>query len=334
MIPESSPTNQANWQQQAYNYLIQENYSKATSLYEQAIETEPDIKSHYWYLGLLLLLQGQEVEAQTTWLLAMTEGEPEQVDVWTRELIQVLQIEATRREALADYSVAWIIRQHLREINPNDVNNLLQIIHDSIQLQRLTGEELTELKVIQILQSEPGKPVNRDLLLQVLQNLLEYATSEPLLPEFAQACLPYVNIQAFINIVLPASVKIAYSQKQPAIAAQLTELCLRLDPENKEVLTHLAAFYQNAGKRDEGIKTAKFCYSLMQTLPDKIFALHLILRGLMSAGGFGQEAITVSQQQESLLLELIEEQPTPLDQITTLRLSTPTFFLPYYKDDL
>lgn len=334
MIPESSPTSQANWQQQAYNYLIQENYRKAASLYEQAIETEPDIKSHYWYLGLLLLLQGQEVEAQTTWLLAMAEGEPEQIDVWTRELIQVLQIESTRREALADYSVAWVIRQHLREINPHDVNNLLQIIQDSIRLQRFIGEELTYLGIIQILQSELVKQVNRDLLLQVLQNLLEYAPSEPLLPQFAQACLPYVNVQAFINIVLPASVKIAYSLKHPAIAAQLAELCLGLEPENKEILTHLAAFYQSAGKRDEGIRTAKFCYSLMQTLPDKIFALHLILRGLMSAGGFRQEAIAVSQQQESLLLELIEEQPTPLDQITTLRLSTPTFFLPYYRDNL
>ncbi len=38
-------------------------------LYEQAIAEEPDIKSHYWYLGLILLLQGKEVEAQTTWAL-------------------------------------------------------------------------------------------------------------------------------------------------------------------------------------------------------------------------------------------------------------------------
>ncbi|MFP5271379.1 O-linked N-acetylglucosamine transferase, SPINDLY family protein [Coleofasciculus sp.] len=334
MTTEFSSRELTNWQQQAYQELIQGNYSKAASLYEQAIETEPDVKSHYWYLGLMLLLQGQEVEAQTTWLLAMAEGEPEQADLWTEELIQVLQTEATRREAIGDYLVAWVIRQHLREISPSDIDNLLQIMQLSIRLDKFSGEDLTCLGVIQILQLQQGEEVNLDLLLQVLQTLLEYAPTEPSLLEFAEACLPYIHEpQVFINVVLPASIKIAYSINQPALAAQLAELCLRLDSENKEVLTHLTAFYQSAGKRDEGIKTAKFCYSLMQALPDKIFALHLVLRGLMSAGGLDKEALSVLQKQKSLLLALVEKESIELDQIATLRLSTPTFFLPYYRDE-
>src|SRR4028118_1703801 len=105
-------------QQQARQYLIQGDCTQAANLYEQAIAADPETKSHYWHLGLILLLQGQEMEAQTTWLLGMAGGESEQVEEWTAQLLDVLQMEAERREVLSDYSVTWAIRQHIREINP------------------------------------------------------------------------------------------------------------------------------------------------------------------------------------------------------------------------
>ncbi|MHC5828211.1 MAG: tetratricopeptide repeat protein, partial [Nostoc sp.] len=124
-----------NWQNQAEQYFIQEKYSQAAELYEQAIAIEPNTLYYYWHLGLLLLLQGQEAEAQMTWMLPMTEADEEQLPIWTNELFQVLQIEAERRERLGEYSLAWLIRQHMREINPSYINNLLQIIILSLKLQ-------------------------------------------------------------------------------------------------------------------------------------------------------------------------------------------------------
>ncbi|NET62207.1 MAG: sulfotransferase domain-containing protein [Symploca sp. SIO2E6] len=112
--------NTTDWQQQAHQYLLKEDYLKAAALYERGIEIEPDIKSYYWYLGLLLLLQGQEEEAQATWLLSMADGEPEEVELWIPELIEILQTEAQRREELSDAQTAWIIRQHIREIAPTE----------------------------------------------------------------------------------------------------------------------------------------------------------------------------------------------------------------------
>src|SRR5919202_6201478 len=112
------------WQQQAYQCLIKGNYTQAASYYERATLAEPDVKSHYWYLGLALLLQGQEVEAQTTWLMAMMEGESEQVEEWTAELNRVLENEATRREGLEEESVAWTIREQIREVCPTEIDNL------------------------------------------------------------------------------------------------------------------------------------------------------------------------------------------------------------------
>jgi len=82
----------------------------------------------------MLLLQRQETEAQMTWMLGLAEGEPEQIELWTTELIQVLQIEAEQQETLEDYQLAWVIRQHIQEIAPLNVNNLLHSIRLSIQL--------------------------------------------------------------------------------------------------------------------------------------------------------------------------------------------------------
>lgn len=120
-LNSDSSLNHLDLPQQAYRHMLLGEYNQAASLHEQAIEREPKIKSHYWHLGLLLLLQGQEAEAQTTWFLGMAEGEPEQFELWIAELIEVLQTEAERREVLEDYSTAWLIRQHIKEIDPQAV---------------------------------------------------------------------------------------------------------------------------------------------------------------------------------------------------------------------
>ena len=93
-----------NRREKVNEHLTNGNYSKAANLYEQAITANPKNKSYYWQLGLMLLLQGLEEEAQTTWLLGMADGEVEQVDFWTVELIQILAKEANRRVALKDFS--------------------------------------------------------------------------------------------------------------------------------------------------------------------------------------------------------------------------------------
>lgn len=100
----------------AYQCLIHENYSQAVKFYEQAIEVCSTVMSNYWYLGLMHLIQGQDEEAQATWMLAMMKGEPEQIDLWTAELVQVLQAEVARRRALADSQTAQQIEQYITEM--------------------------------------------------------------------------------------------------------------------------------------------------------------------------------------------------------------------------
>jgi predicted O-linked N-acetylglucosamine transferase (SPINDLY family) len=321
--------------QQARDCLIQGDYRQAATLYEQAITTEPDVKSHYWHLGLVLLLQGKETEAQTTWLLGMLEGEPDQVERWNVELIDVLEEEARRREALAEDSVAWAIRQQIREICVTDINNLLRWLGLIIKLDRCTEEELTE--VVEILQSQELQAVDFDRLMQVLQSVLEYAPLHPSGLQFVEACLAYVHNEpqtyTFLNILLPVAIDVGYFKRQPHIATGFMELGLRLSENNPELLSHLACFYQNAEQHKKGIETAKFYYSLQEKLPDKIHASKTLLRGLMTAGGYWEEACSVFQQQESLLESLLEEQPLNLDAYRVSRLLNSYFFAPYLQDN-
>jgi tetratricopeptide (TPR) repeat protein len=167
-------------QNQPYENLLQGDYSRAANLYEQALEAEPDNRSHYWYLGLALLLDGQEIEAQATWLMGMTGGDSEQVDLWTKDLIQVLQTEAERRATLGDYVITWTIRHHLREINPTDINNLLHLINLSILMGNYTEADLDSLGVIKLLKSDQSSDVDSGLLLLVVKNVLDYNLLHPL----------------------------------------------------------------------------------------------------------------------------------------------------------
>ncbi|MEH1873203.1 O-linked N-acetylglucosamine transferase, SPINDLY family protein [Nostoc sp.] len=325
------PTNITPSEQQAQQYFIKGKYTEAASCYEQAIETEPEVKSHYWNLGLMLLLQGQEAEAQMTWLLAMEEGEA-QLEQSTVELIKVLQTEAERRETLADYSVAWAIRQHIREISPIYVNNLLSLIQLSIKLKTFTGDELTSLEVIELIQSEAI--IDIELLLQVLGSIIDNDPLHPSVIEFAESCLTHVSEpQSFINILLPAAVKIAHSMQQPKVAILLVELCLRLEPENTELLRHLASFYLKDYNYSQGIEIAKLCYSLSKKLTDQVFAKHLIQRGLMEAPAYWDEACRVFLEQEFLLKSLIEEQPINLESARILRLFNANYYAPYLQDN-
>ena len=333
MVYSDLPALGSDWQQKTAQFLLQGDYVQAAKLYEQAIEDEPGIKSHYWQLGLMLLLQGQEVEAQTTWLLGVTEGESEEIDRWTEELIQVLQTEADRQRDLGDYPVAWAIRQHIREINPTDINNLLHSIGLSTMLEAYTGEELADIGLIELLKSEQVNVVDFELLIQVLKNVLDRAPLHRSSFELTDACTSYVkDPEHFLAILLPLVYKIGYSAKQAELAARFTELALRVEPLNPELLAVLSCFYQDISEHSKGIENAKLCYSVMEGLANKVYANFLVIRSLMGSGGYWDELCLALETQKSLLASLIEEQPTSLTQGATVRLFISVFFLPYFQD--
>jgi predicted O-linked N-acetylglucosamine transferase (SPINDLY family) len=322
------------WQQQAEDLLVKGNYLQATTIYEQAVTREPDVKYHYWYLGLMYLLLDQAVEAQTTWFMAMMEGTAGQVDAWNAELVNILYTEAERRQKLEEYPIAWKIRRQIKEIYPQAINNLLYLVQLSIVLETYTDEELEEYRLIEILESQPKKEVNLELLIQVLRSVLDYAPLHKSSLNLVAASVSYFkdNPQALIDKLIPAAVEIAYSQWNSRVAARLSEILLTIDPLNKDLFKHLAGFYQNAGELEQGIETAKKLYSLVEEIPDKVIANRQILRGLMTAGVYWQEAFSINHRHQELINILIKEYPLNLDQLTVARLFNSNYYAAYIED--
>ncbi|MEP0870525.1 O-linked N-acetylglucosamine transferase, SPINDLY family protein [Trichocoleus desertorum AS-A10] len=326
-------------QQQAYQYLLRAKYSHALNLYEQAIEAEPSERSSYWYLGLVLLLQGKEEEAQASWFVPMIEAEPEQVEAWTAELLQVLQIEAERQETLENYELAWVLRQHIREIVPTNIDNLLKIVQLEIELNKSVGDDLESLQLLSLLKSEQSITLDLSLLLNTLAATLDYEPIHPATLQFAEACFilahkPPISddAQPLIDVLISSAIKIGYSLGQIQTAIYLAELCVRLNPNSLQPLGPLSAFYQKLGDYEKGIETAKRFCELAQSLLGQINGSYLLLRGLLSAGAAWQEAYKVFDHHQELLSKLIQ-QPDELSPNEGTNLFTSTFFFPYLQDD-
>ncbi|MBD1861233.1 MULTISPECIES: O-linked N-acetylglucosamine transferase, SPINDLY family protein [Trichocoleus] len=337
MISEFSADNLRELQQQADQCLAQGQYSKAAALYEEAIEGDPNVKRNYWYLGLALLLQGQEAEAQTTWFVALADVDEQALPACSAELVAVLQSEAEKRESLfsqEEDAIALAIRHHLREILPADINNLLKILQISAQLNILSGDDLDSLHIITLLRRNDAQDISSPLLRSTLQSVLEADPLHPAALEFAEVCLPYVEDQeAWLGVLIIPAIKIAYSLGKVGVAICLAQLGLTIDPNHLGALGHLSAFYYKAGDYEKGIEVAKQYYSIAQTLPGKVYGSFLLLKSLTISGGAWEEADATMQHHKNLLRSLIEKNPTNLDRGTALSMFTSTFFLPYMEDE-
>jgi tetratricopeptide (TPR) repeat protein len=105
---------------QAASLLAEEKYAEAIALYEQCIDDAPDGMSNYWELGLALLLSGEELEAQAVWLQVMAQGNSEEIEEWTVELIKVLEASGLQHLQAGKYQQAERIYCQILELEPNN----------------------------------------------------------------------------------------------------------------------------------------------------------------------------------------------------------------------
>ena len=325
------------WQPQAFTYLLQKDYASAANIYEQAIAVEPEVTSHYFYLGLLQLLQGQETEAQFTWMESISaETAIAEIDTLTAELVNVLYTEVLRQQEAGEYETAWLISQHIHVIDQSNLDNSLTLISLLIKLERLDDENPIFLQVIEILKENALETsilvFNRNLLWELLASSLKYEPY-PLILEFIEASLPFVEEpRPFIYNLIKASIEFAYHQQKDQLAICLLKLCLKLSPEHLEVFEHLCRIYLKLRIHEDALETAKSYSRLAQRLVDKVFANTLLLGVLLTKGGHWQDTLDVFREQEHLFSSLIAENPTELSQPIINRLFICNYFNSYIKD--
>ncbi len=77
-------------QHQATLAIAQQDYPRAIALLGQCITAQPEVRSHYWQLGLVYCLVDEPLEAQWVWTAALAESEADAVAAGTAELIAFL----------------------------------------------------------------------------------------------------------------------------------------------------------------------------------------------------------------------------------------------------
>jgi tetratricopeptide (TPR) repeat protein len=108
-------------QQQATEYLVKGQYDEAIHLYEQCIQANPTERSNYWHLGLAWFLQGEELEAESVWLLAIIGATPENVDTGMAELVEVLEAQALQYLQVGNLQQAERIYWQILELDADRV---------------------------------------------------------------------------------------------------------------------------------------------------------------------------------------------------------------------
>lgn len=318
----------------ANEYLVEENYKAAASIYEQLINLYPENRAYYWKLGLAFLLMGQEAEAQMSWMTALMNGHEEEAEPWTAELLEILETEAIRQATLDKATTSWLIRQHIREINPLDIKNNCILIQLSLVLDYSSKELLLgSTGLIELLKGNSKNiSANKELILDSLCLLLRHSPVETEETALITVCLSEVvsDIYELRNKLIPVCVELNRCGKFRE-SISISEAYLSICPGDLEFLAFLPNWHSQA--RDFS-KALEFAYSRIELSPntiEEVFSRYLLIKVLLGTGGHWEEAAHEMEKNRSILLGLEEFQPEP-EMFQVLRLAPSAFFVPYIQD--
>ena len=247
----------ANWDVEAYQHLQKANYEKIIDIYQLLIDQQPNLISNYWYLGLAYLLQGKEEEAQFTWLVALSKQSDDDNEQENKQLVQILEQEANRQEINQNEQIAWLIRGNIRELEPDNLSNILSLISLDVSLGDMNGSKIVEWGAIDLVNSVARENISETLLNKVLQKILCIVSEESL--EFARVCLAkFADSKLILQTITNTASKIETST--PDYPISLVDICYQNNPHNLEVINSL--FYlclKNSSNNDQSYEQALIC---------------------------------------------------------------------------
>ncbi|MCT7972908.1 class I SAM-dependent methyltransferase [Laspinema olomoucense] len=153
-------------------YFAKQDYEGAIAISRQNIQAQPQVIVNYWYLGIALLLQGKQTEAEQCWNAVLSQGTPPQVQQWAQQIYELLGAIATQQESVRDWQSALVLRDRISAIAPNDINNHLARLQLYLHLGILDST-LSErlITTAELLASSNSSNLNQPLLIEVLRQL-------------------------------------------------------------------------------------------------------------------------------------------------------------------
>jgi predicted O-linked N-acetylglucosamine transferase (SPINDLY family) len=321
-----------NWHPQAYQDLLKNNLNSVVFFYENAIEQEPENITHYLYLGLAYLLNENEESAQTTWLFALSQGSEDEVTEWAGMLTDMLELEAQRQQQVNQLYLAWLLRQHLKEIESTNLANLFSLLSLSIKLKDFEPSMIEEWDLVNLLRQKGQDIVEPDKLLTLLIQILDYPSEEVL--KFTDACIVFANDKRkWVDSLLLSAVKIGDVMERPVYGAELAKICLLLEEKNLAALRQQARLSLSAKRFKTAIESAEQYCNLSQELSDKFLSNNLLLGALTQAGDWFKVPPVLERHRE-LLDQIFLQDPDTLDVEVQQTLITANAIFAYYQDNL
>ncbi len=268
------------WSAEVQVWLDEGDFDRVSAWYEHKIEADLSQNvEDYFHLGLSYLLEGREEDAQATWFLALSQTESEQIV----RLVEILEGEAARRESIGQLNKSWLLRAHIREIEPGDVNNILSLYKLEIELNCLDVKKIT--KIQDLFLSTNASSINRDILGQFLSKLL-YLTDDKIIPLIENIFNKFSDDSNLIKIVNEAITRVAKNDK--LIAIHIINICLKIEPKNLYLANLLPWYYLELEKYAEARDSSYYFYQICESLPEKAFGAYSLVL-VMVTGGYWLE---------------------------------------------
>ncbi len=307
------------------------NLEQTVKHYESMIANGDHTSHNYWYLGLAYLLQGEELEAQATWFSPFEDAsEPESL-VLSGELSKVLDRSAAQEFDSHNLDNAWLISQHLREVDLANTSNLFRLILLEIKLDRFTPDFLLELNAIELVLNNIDSDTNISLLSELLKSLMMFPAEST--SEFIQVCLSnnLIISDAITDGFIGDITNISHRMGTNSFVIEMLEFCRTLRPSNFILANALCRAYSNLGFYKQAIDVCCSIQELSDNLLDKIQSSYILILTYLTAGNWTKASIVFDQYQESIE-NLAAEKSMQLNLAENQSIIVSNIFLPYTHD--
>jgi predicted O-linked N-acetylglucosamine transferase (SPINDLY family) len=303
-----------------------------TEFYELEIEADETIASNYWYLGVAYLLAGREDDAQAAWFVPLSIDDSAEVEILTHDLLAVLEREATYQAEIPDLERAWLIRQHIRTLAPESIDNVLKLAILAGTIGELTSENLFDWEINELLITASVESIGEDLLEELMVVLLDFQTQISL--DIIESCIKLysTNGQSIIAKLVTSAFKLFYQQNLSIFAIKLVEICLSLYPDNLSALKTISGFYSGVGMHNRSKEVSEHYCRIAPGVTERLFGSYLIQRAYFSAGDSDGVMERISDYR-NLAAEVIQTQPENLNHSQRQGVLVSSFFLPYTEDN-
>ena len=269
------------WHPSVKEYLENKDYEKVINFYENLVENNPNEISNYWYLGLAYLLAKDTDSAQTTWFLVFSQGNEEEIEKWTQELINILDEEAIKQLELSRYEQSLLIRENINQISPDNINNLLHIVNLEILLKEFKTENLDSYNLIFLVRNSQPDTLNLLLLSTILQDILLYPHTLNIL--FAEAILTYTHGNAEIIKKISNIATVMGTEKQYTLyGIHLLEICNNFSHQQSSIFINLYTFYKMIKNFDKQIQICEQYYHQADNFVDKLSSCNILLSSYLT----------------------------------------------------